>query len=542
MKPLSPHTAALIQPLCQPVSLWGRLTKARNLVSLLEEIGDSNESAAIVKIYFFAFSSNRTTADAAANAVHKLLRGTPNADLARIDLELRNQFSYSDELFYAWYKLQPDQLDTLDRFGKASVSMLRLCSFHSSGYVREAVVRKLSRDTTGAVVPYLLLRLNDWVANVRYAAEEAIRARLTIEYCPAFIENLGLLLRLEKTERGDHKKLIEAIYRLLQSDECKERLFQSLAAPDQFVRRLSFRLAFSSSGAELEKIVNLALDDTDSVIRHQAAVRISIAFSGATLDHYREKLRRDRFMPVRREALKIAVKLNQPNLVDELQSALLDWHLSIREDARFYLRKFKSIEPDSFYRQHLPGAEGRRLYSVISGLGETGTKADVELILPYIAHSAGKIRRATIKALAKLNRNAHINVFLEALNDAERRVSREAFKALKNPGSVLSIERIWELFSSTPHAHVKLYALSLMERFSKWESISYLINALCETDEEIFARSLRAVDGWVARFNSSFTSPSSAQLVKLRAALENCGSKIDDETRERLLFTMKGFA
>src|SRR6185503_16003821 len=169
---------------------------------------------------------------------------------------------------------------------------------------------------------------------------------------------------------------------------------------DRFIKRAAFRLALTSERVALAEVVRLAVDDNDSVVRLAAAQKVSSAFEGATLDHFFELLKRDRFMPVRREALRIAVARNTSGSLVELRSALLDRHPSMREEARYHLCKLDPMDVAAFYRQHLLTAEGPNLYAAISGLGETGAIADDLLIVPFTSHPAGRVRRAAIRALA----------------------------------------------------------------------------------------------------------------------------------------------
>ena len=540
MRRPSPHTAALIQRLIEPVSFRERLLP-RNYAAMLSEIADSNEPSAIVEIVPFVLSET-SVAFAAANAVHKLLRGTTVNDLAWLDSALRVRSPYAGEQFYEWHKMSPSQIGRLERFGDASISVLGLASFHQSGYVREAAIERLSLITTGAEVPFLILRLNDWVSNVRDASYNAVRSRLKPEYCRSFIANFALLSRLEYAGRADHKQIIQEINGLLRSHECRAVLLESLKSEDRFVRRASFRLALESTDSDLQQIVRLALSDPDTVVRTWAARRVSTAFEGRTLHQFLELMKRDRFMPVRREALRIAVKLTSPQLHDELRTALLDAHVSMREESRYHSRLILLMDFAAFYRQHLTAAEPRTLYSAISGLGETGKAEDDRLIVPYTSHALSKIRRAAVRALANLNRETHLDVFIEALKDDVPSVSRQGLEALADQGFLVSAARAWELFKTAPHDHVKVNALSLIESLSKWDSIGYLVRALCDADEAIVEMSRSGIQRWLARFNRSFSSPTAEQIAKLRSALEECGNRIDEATQEQLWFSLRGFS
>ena len=187
-----------------------RLTRrGENIV----RVGDSNEPSAIIDILPFVIAAKPEVAAAAAMSVHKLVLGSTTKELAWLDCALRQRSSYSGDHFYEWHKVSPGQLGLLDRFGDASVSLLGMASFHQNGYVREGAIKRLNLITTGAELPFLMLRLNDWVSNVRDVAYEAIGSRLRPEYARHFIEHLALVSRLEEAGRADHQALIQAIKR-----------------------------------------------------------------------------------------------------------------------------------------------------------------------------------------------------------------------------------------------------------------------------------------------------------------------------------------
>jgi HEAT repeat protein len=541
MRQTSPQTRALIQQLIAPVSLWENLKGSRDEVGILSAIGNSNEPSAIIDILPFILAGRREVAESAAVAVHKLLLKTSANELIWLDWGLRRRPSYSGYYFYEWHKMSPKQLDLLESFGDASVWLLGMASFHHSGFVREAAIVRLDLITSGVELPFLILRINDWVSDVRDAAYEAIHSRLRPDYCRSFLANVVLVSRLEEAGRADHKALIEAIKKLLQGDECRTALLDTLKSGDRFTRRASFSLALNSTESDLPLVVRWGLADKDTMIRLWAAQRVSSAFEGATLVHFLELMKRDRFMPVRREALRIDAKRNSPGLLQELRSALLDAHPSMRDEARYQLRGNDAVDVAEFYRQTLLQGDERFLFSAISGLGETGSAADDSLIVPYTLHRAGRIRRAAIRALSKLNGRAFIELFIEALTDEVSYVSRQALKALANKASSVSGEQVWEIFQSTAQAHVKRNALSVIERMNKWDSIYYLVRTACQSEKDIADISRFGIQRWLARFNRSFLLPTPEQIAKLSNALDECGILLDEQTENQLRFSIRGF-
>jgi HEAT repeat protein len=411
-----------------------------------------------------------------------------------------------------------------------------MASFHHSGYVREEAVKRLNRITTGIEIPFLLIRLDDWVSSVRDAAQKAINSRLNPAYCSSFITNLALIARLEATAKVHSEQFVKGIKELLQRAECQSGLTEALSSSDRFIRRASFRLAINSKGRNLSEVLRQALNYNDTVIRLWAAQSVSAAFEGAALDKMLTLMKRDRFMPVRREALRHPDRKRA-----ELRSALLDAHASIREEARYHVSQFDSFDVASFYRQGLTSGDQLSLPSAISGLGETGVAEDGDLPVPYASHNAAKIRRAAIKALARLNSEARLDVLIQALMDQFPSVSREAIKGLADKATLIGKGRLWEIFSSTSHSHVKRNALSLLEKIVKWDSIYFLVKSTSESDQSVASRALIAIDRWLWRFNRTFPVPTPDQLIKLSRALEECGDHLDEKTSEQLWFCMKGF-
>ena len=503
--------------------------------ALLKKLSDPS----VIIELFTATLGKFDDAKGAADVIHEILTGRPLTDLPKLERAFRERSPYLSESLDVWHRMSPSDLRLLERFGDASASSLGLASFHPNGYVREEAIKRLARLKTGGEIPFLILRLNDWVPEVRNSAVGAIHSRLRPEYCRAFVASFLLLSRLKHAGRADHKETLAAVNQLLSRDECRADLLASLKSEDRFVRRAGFKLALNLKGLHLQQVAELALNDDDTAIRSWGAQAISSAEDAARFTPFLERLKQDRFMLLRRAALRILVKLNSPHVVDELRAALLDPHISIREEARYYLKKIEPTDFADFYRQQLLAAEGAALYPVINGLGETGSAADDRLVAPYTSHQSSKIRRTALKALASLNPNPHLELFMKALEDEVSSVSSQASKTLMRKTSLLSAARVWEVFRSSTHIHVKRNALSLIEKFSKWESIGYLVSGLCENDEDLVDLSRRFISGWIGGFNRSFSSPTTEQVTSFENALERCGELLDEETRRQLHFTLR---
>src|SRR5215510_14796418 len=249
MKTISPDTRKLINQLYEPSSLWDRLSRTTRQAETLMKIGNSGEPAAIIDILPFVLADKEELAVAAAAAVNKLTEAASPADLLALDRLSRERSQYVGNYRLDWHRLLPKDLDR-QAFAEASAALLGMASFHHSGYVREEAVKRLNQISTGVEVPYLLIRLNDWVSNVRVAAQDAINSRLNPALCRSFTANLALISRLEGTEKVNSEPIIKAIKELLHSAECQSALTEALGSTDRFIRRAAFRLAIQSKGLD----------------------------------------------------------------------------------------------------------------------------------------------------------------------------------------------------------------------------------------------------------------------------------------------------
>src|SRR5262249_10126055 len=154
---------------------------------------------------------------------------------------------------------------------------------------------------------------------------------------------------------------------------------------------------------------------------------------------------------------------------------------------------------------------------------------------------SAKIRKAAIRALGRLSQGEHLTAFLSGLIDEAPSVSREAMGALFGKVSLVSNERLWQIFCSTSHAHVKRNVLSLLERYGKWDSIYFMVKAIADPDVSVAELALLNIQGWLWRYNRTFSSPAPDQLANLGSALQDCGDLLDEKTREHLWFCLRGW-
>jgi HEAT repeat protein len=536
---LAAETKSLIETLYKPVPFWE--STAKHKMSTLALISQTGDPAAIPDLVLLLLDRDRDVSVSAAATVSKLIGLLSPAELPWLDLVMRERSPYRWSYPSAWAELQPDQLHLLQRFGRESIYALGMASLHFSGYVRNEALRKLTDAQDGTELPFLLLRLNDWVQEVRHTAHLLVRQRLMTKYAPFFVSHIALVNRLRLVRRRQQAEIIGAIERLLRSKDCQEAVEGGLRSPDGHVKRACYELAFESASFDQVPLIERALSEKDPTVRLCGAERISVLPDATSLDYLLSRARDDRFAPVRRKALQVFSERFPERARLWLEHALTDSHPSLRGYAQFQLGRGSDFDLRAFYRAVLGKSEPATLYAAISGVGETGISSDAILVVAHLSHQVPRMRRAVLRTLARLNAQEFVDLFVEGLLDHAPSVSREAMRGLTKVLHLVTGERLWRVFAAATEDHVRRNALFLVARLSKWESIGYLVEALDSNAEDLRKLAESYLRRWYAQFNSSFTAPTKPQVERLTVAMQKSGASLDRSIRGQIEFGIRAF-
>lgn len=538
----SPRPRSLVQRLYDPSVVERSAPRWPDaLLRLLGEVATSGTAAVVPHVLMLIDDEDRRVAEASTGTIAGILTRISPARLLALDSILRGGASYPAPRRSTWNRLSPKRLDRQPAFGGFAPDLLGLASMHPSGYVREAALKRLAERDDGTEIPYLLVRANDWVAPVREAALAALRARLRPGYARHLVRSLPLVARLADCSRYDHAPLVADILGRLRDAESRPALLEGLSSADRAVRRACFRLAIEAVDLPLPEFLGGILRKDDPTLRLWAARTAAARLAVEDFLELVPVMRRDRFMPVRREALLGLVERSPDPAGPALRAALLDPNASIREVARHYLGKSGGFDARAYYREAVRSGTPDALPPALAGLGETGSGEDAESVVPWLNYPGTKIRRVAVRALGRLDGDARVGDLLRALEDERSSVGRAAREALRGRVHLVAGDRLWGVFVRARRPHVRRHVLPLLAGLGKWESLPYLI-AACSADEpEVASRAQGYLGDWIGRFNRSFVKPSPEDVRRAETALEASGPALAPETVKVLQFHLKGW-
>ena len=538
---LSPTAVALLAELAQVRDVW--LDRSGKVIAVLRKLAGCNEPAIIPPIAGFLFDKDHAVVQATDEVLQSLFCHAGAERLPALDESMRAQgrYGYAFAGDTRWNLMVTGQVQSLIRPDPERCALLLgLATCHASGYVRRNAVACLDQQVqSGAEIPFLLLRLGDWVHPVRLQAQCAVARRLDAEHASTFLPYLGLVERLRARRRMTESPLLSRIEEVLQTNP-ESLLNASFTASGRLARRYGLTLAWravANTGAmsARESIIERTLRDTkDQALRLQIVHWLVAKDADPVLQQrFMRDLLADKLPAARRLALGWCM-VHEPTLhQDELHAALLDRSRTVRAIAQFYLSKSAALDVPGFYREAVMRGQPGNLPAAFDGLGETGKAEDAKLLTATLYAPRVAVRKAALAALGKLVGCAgeYLPVFVDALQDAgSPGVSRQARLVLERCVREVGSERLSAVFFGSPHLHVRRQALALINRLPKWQRVTLLVEIMgrAKPEDGITRMADNFLRDWISGYNRNHeVLPSKLELAHLAAALAQYRAGMD---------------
>jgi HEAT repeat protein len=485
------------------------------------------------------FATGDARSRQAAQAIATLMRGLGPSQIAWLDEQARSR-SYTYGRDDAWRNLTPPAVPRLAEIAGHDVHVIGLLASHPRGFVRAAAVEALSSMSGGDEIRFLALRANDWVEPIAERAAELLAERLRPQNRFVVIDSLPFIVRMLGQQRHDHSRFAEATRTVLLSDDGQD-LVPRLASYGTGVRRFTFGLIITEATSADSLLFKAAVADDDAVIRRRAVRALASRDGAETIAAgLVDLLNRDRAPIVRKEALLVLADRFPDRVRDLLPHALMDASARVRSLAQFLARE-ASLRPGprDVYLTRLTSSSPRLLGAAIDGLGETGRREDYETVLSFVEALAPRVRRAALRAAARLDSDRAVSLAMDALSDGASSVRVEALNQLAVNRSRVDFAAVRARVRTLTDPRARRNALSLLREAAKWEAVVYLLEALDDPDAEVRQTASQLLDAWVRDFNRTQTVPTPQQLQHIRALLEAMASNLSQETADLLRFTVK---
>ena len=516
-KPVQPPSAFLCASFVQS-------SEKERMETAIRRLSQGEESCLSWVYTYLPFPDEKVTRDA-ATAVAQYVRPLEAPAFFRLNESFRQTTSM--EWTVDWKRVDLFELEC--RIGDEEVFLwiARLGTFHPNGYFREACVRRLASDPESYM--FLLLRLNDWVPEVRQAAKEAC-----MDFSKMDFDGLAAgLSALEKVRRSDRRdtfviRELDAGISARMRDLEPDINWLKIRKYDTMTRWALYRLLIRNQKLSKEEVYSLLSHEKDS--------KCLLLIMRCFIEQYKlseeelDAFLKHKSLIVQRCALEQKYMLLQEHWPG-IELHLLSRSSRIRETARYILRKHTNFDIRSFYIENL---ETAKCGVSILGLGETGKKEDTVLLEKYLDHPETRIVKNTLHALNMLRAEDMDNVLWRFLSDPRTPVMVQAVREIAGAGIRVGADRLYSLIEKTEEPIRRRKLVFLLGREDYWARMPYLLMLYHDPDEHIRMISERKI-AW--RTNYSHVSQEHAERIEKILADEKY--QIPEEVQSRVRFDLK---
>lgn len=465
---------------------------------------NEGDSTYLFQVYsVFAFN-NDLLIKQSGMAIGSLLKSYTMTQMIRLNQLFRQNTSI--EWFIDWQYV--DLKHIKNQFDSESdyIYALILGTFHPNGYFRERCICNLAgfKDT----LPYLVLRMNDWVKSVRLQAWSLVS--VTLENClltEIFLATQALEI-VRRSERRENEYLFDAeiiIEKRIERD-LKTISINDILSYEFQVRAGIFRILFSKKILPIETAEYLLKNEKHSFCQMIIITGI-LKYYECALSQIDEYLRYDSTI-IRRKALEYKYEVVRDTWLG-LEEMLLDKNYGIRQFVSFILNKYSQCSIPEFYINHL---DMENPMAAILGLGESGNKNMSECLQPFLEAEDERIVRSAVIAIGKLQGVEGDELYWSYLFYGSHTVAKACYKIICSHGICYGSKWLYEAYCESTVWYERRYLLLLLLRSRTWDRLPYLMYLYGEGSTEMMPEQILA--GMCGRNLCAYITIEQKELIK----------------------------
>lgn len=390
---------------------------------------------------------------------------------------------------------------------------------HGTGHIRAAALERSAHWRHADLLPLVLIRLNDWVPQVREAALRTLESYLD-QGDPVISAKLVSLLpeiaALSLRQRTDHQPTQIKLESYLQRPANRHLLVAGLRDNEARCARYCFRLLQSASALPMTELADLALKRKDAVLTSDVLNACKALDPGAQ-DAISRQLLHSPFNTARAAALLAILRSDQTDKASVVNALLFDRTALVRE-VIWHWHVRSGTDPLAPYRAvwTLPNPGNKQIRCAIWA----AVKANARDLLPAIRNLCDS-PVATLRGLARLT-VAHFEpqavpgLMLQALHDPAPAANRQAAQLSIRFQVPLPVEVLSDMCNSVNGAQ---RVLKLMHYAEKWDFLLYLLLIERQHGNLFHAEIQDRLNTWVLLDHKDYHPPQAAQRQQLMALL-----------------------
>ncbi|WP_058484996.1 hypothetical protein [Defluviitalea phaphyphila] len=519
--------------------------KRRNVfIEELDKIQNVNNIRIIKYLLILSFDKDFVIALKALNHLKRIIDNLTIKELLFFAEYFRSSYFYyyiDNEVEKKYKEANNYKLDLINRFNEEGIYILSVLTLHPNGYIREDALKKLSKYENGFKIKFIMLRINDWVREIRDVAKKEILKCIEYKYLKDIIECMPIIDRMKNWERDDYSDILYKLENFIANKRNYDILLDIYQKnKDILIKRILFDYLLKINTTD-DLIINVGLRSKDVIIIRKAIKEIDKIINEDNIDMILETLKKNKNVPCKLAAINILERINDKNFVKEIIPFLYDNSFTVRDYTRY---KLKNLGITNFREMYLREIDKNNynLYGILSGIKDTGIKEDTKFILKYLNHEKVKIRKIVLSTICKLDIKEGIKYAIDKLTSNNVGESNNARRCLEK--DILSVDEdiIFELFKGEGYkSHVYINLIKLISHYPKWISLEQFLKILIISNNTYIKMINHEIDVWIQKFNRSFTFPRKEQINNIRKMYMRLDSKLSNKNHIQLGSIIKRF-
>lgn len=467
-----------------------------------------------------------------SNAFVRLLSQTSAKGLLRLDEQCRC-YCCEEYTINWWYidrcfKLSHEMLPYLSV--EQYTAILGLGTFHSNGYFRQMCMEELAQHFNS--LPFLVIRLNDWVSEIRQCAYQLTVKRLCVSSIQELFSAMPMLDKVKNSKRRDAAHLISIEMQLQKqlSEKFADCPLNLIHTYDITVKNSIYRF--------LNKNNVLTLSQTElllSLEKNSYGKRLLILGIFKHFDCTEQMIFRylsDKSAIVRYHALDYYYT-KRKDAWDGLAHMLMDKSRKIRSTTSYILMKHSDLDVLGYYKEQL---QKRDNIIAILGIGENGSGTDIEVISPYFDNNNEHLVKAALQSYGMLAMERGEAIYWKYLLHSSIMLSKQAYRLIKKYDIHFGAAILYETYLKYQNLPVAEDMILLLAKEPSWSRLPY---QLLLYDSESLSDNIKNHVHVAVTIRNMYATVSAKQAQFIRSVLEQQQNHIPKDLCKNILFDLQ---
>nr|WP_243708685.1 HEAT repeat domain-containing protein [Actinomadura sp. GC306] len=190
--------------------------------------------------------------------------------------------------------------------------------------------------------------------------------------------------------------------------------------------------------------------------------------------------------------------------------------------------------PAAIYREALATEHPwGRTRALVAGLGECGTRQDVDVLLPFLEHPSPRVRAEAVRAVRRLG--GPVSHLADLLADPAPVVVRAVKRALRHEPYAVPTARLWALLAADSPPHVRLGAYDQLRTQDTWTRVHVDLHLLDDPDPVLSSRAHADLTAWTRHgAATAYRAPAEETALRLGRLIDTAEARIGARQAHRL--------